>query len=253
MEVAERHRRILEEARGNGRVEVKTLCAALSVSVETVRRDLRLLEQHGLLQRTHGGAYPVENASYESALSDRGGPQVEAKQRIARAAVGLLADASSIFLDEGVTPVVIASMLPVQRQLTVLTASLPVAMEVAGRPDITLILLGGRVRANTLGAVGSATTGMLNRYVVDLAYIGANGVTRGHGLTTPDPAVADVKAQAIRSSRRRILFGVHEKFGIDSFCRFGDIKDFEAIVSDDGLALQLARQLGELGPQVLRV
>jgi len=64
--------------------------------------------------------------------------------------------------------------------------------------------------------------------------VGANGISREHGLTTPDPAVADVKAQVVRVSRRRIFSGVHTKFGASSFCRFAEIADFEAIITTPG-------------------
>jgi len=100
----ERHQRILGLARLNGRVDVVELAGELDVSLETVRRDLRRLEEHGFVRRTHGGAYPVENAGFESDFTSRTGLRVAEKQRIARAAVGLLSEASSVFIDEGFTP-----------------------------------------------------------------------------------------------------------------------------------------------------
>ena len=158
-----------------------------------------------------------------------------------------------MFVDEGFTPQLVAESLPVGRGLTVITASVrPLAAAIGARTDLTVILLGGRVRPNTLANVGSATTGMLGRYVIDLAFLGANGISLTHGLTTPDPAVADVKAQAIRSSRRRVLVGVNSKFGISSFCRFGDLKDIETIVTDDGLSVSEARRYAKRGPHVIR-
>lgn len=252
VDLAQRHQRILGLAREHGRVEVVELSALLDISVETVRRDLARLEGHGVLRRTHGGAYPVENAGFETMLSARA-DSGDDKARIARAAVGCLSEESSVFIDEGFTPRLVAEALPPGCGLTVLTASVPLAAAVASRSDLTLIVLGGRVRSNTLAAVGSMTTGMLSRYVIDLAFLGANGISLTHGLTTPDPAVADVKAQAIRSSRRRILVGVHKKFGISSFCRFGDLGDIETIVTDEGLPLAEARRFGKRGPHVLRV
>lgn len=253
MDADERQQRILLLAREQGRVEVAELSAVLEISIETVRRDLRRLEQHGVLRRTHGGGYPVENAGFETQLSARTRARVEEKGRIARAAISCLTDESSVFIDEGFTPKLLADQLPRDRALTVLTASVPIAASVAGRTDITLIMLGGRVRPNTMATVGSAATSMLARYVIDLAFLGANGISLTHGLTTPDPAVADVKAQAIRSARRCILVGVHSKFGINSFCRFGDLGDIETIVTDDGLPLAEARRFSKRGPHVIRV
>lgn len=252
MDADARQQQILLLARSQGRVEVSDLADRLDTSLETVRRDLRRLEAHGMLRRTHGGAYPVENAGFETQLSARVGARVDEKQRIARAAIGCLSDESSVFVDEGFTPQLVAELLPAGRGLTVITASVPLAAAIGARTDVTVILLGGRVRPNTLATVGSATTGMLGRYVIDLAFLGANGISLTHGLTTPDPAVADVKAQAIRSSRRRVLVGVNSKFGISSFCRFGDLKDIETIVTDDGMSVADARRYAKRGPQVIR-
>lgn len=252
MDVGDRQQRILGLARSEGRVDAADLAQRLVISVETVRRDLRLLESHGVLRRTHGGAYPVENAGFETQLSARTVARVEEKQRIARAAVACLSDESSVFIDEGYTPQLVAEALPLGRRLTVLTSSVPLAAVIAPRTDVTLILLGGRVRPNTLASVGSATISMLSRFVIDLAFLGANGISLTHGLTTPDPAVADVKAQAIRSARRCVLVGVNSKFGISSFCRFGELKDIETIVTDDGLSLSEARRYSRRGPSVVR-
>lgn len=253
MQADERHQRIVGLARLHGRVNVVELAGELAVSAETVRRDLRRLEEHGVVRRTHGGAYPIENAGFESDLSSRTGLRVAEKQRIARATIGLLSEASSIFIDEGFTPQLVAEHLPAGRGITVLTSSVPLAAAVAGRADLTVIMLGGRLRPATLASVGSVTTSTLGRFVVDLAILGANGISTSAGLTTPDPAVADVKAQAIRCSRRRVLVGVHTKFGITSFCRFGELRDIETIVTDEGLPLSDARKYAQRGPHVLRV
>ena len=74
-----------------------------------------------------------------------------------------------------------------------------------------------------------------------------------HGLTTPDPAVADVKSQVMQVSRRRVFVGVHTKFGVSSFCRFAEVSDFEAIVTDTALPASEAHRYTMLGPQVIRI
>ena len=144
MDADGRQQRILGLARTQGRVEVADLAEQLAISPETVRRDLRRLEEHGVLRRVHGGAYPVENAGFETQLSARVGVRVDEKIRIARAAIGCLSDESSVFVDEGYTPQLVAESLPRDRGLTVLTASVPLAASIAGRTDLTVILLGGR-------------------------------------------------------------------------------------------------------------
>lgn len=248
-----RQNAILERLRADGRLDVSKLSADMAVSPETVRRDLRVLEQHGLVRRVHGGAYPVESPAFETTLSSRTTENVEEKRRIAVAAAELLGDAETVFLDEGWTPKLLAEELPVSRRLTILTAALPTAAALSDNPQHTVILLGGRVRGRTLATVDHWAASMLAGFVVDLAFLGANGISREHGLTTPDPAVATVKAQAIKSSRRRIFVGTHRKFGASSFCRFGDVRDLDAIVTDKGLPSTEARRYMVHCPHVMRV
>lgn len=252
MRAEERQHRILARARSDGRVDVSDIAADLAVAPETVRRDLRLLEQHGLVRRTHGGAYPVESAGFETDLANRATLRVPEKRRIATAAVELLGDAETIFIDEGFGPQLVAEALPPGRPLTVITASIPVASHLATKPETTVYLLGGRVRGRTLATVDHWATQMLAGFVIDLAFLGANGISRRYGLTTPDPAVANVKAQVVRASRRRVFAGVHTKFGVNSFCRFASVADFEAIVTDTGLSAVEAQRYSVLGPQVIR-
>jgi DeoR family transcriptional regulator, fructose operon transcriptional repressor len=249
MTAEERQHRILALARSEGRVEVSAAATEFGVAPETIRRDLREMEHRGLVRRTHGGAYPVESAGFETSLARRENQNVADKRRIATAAVRLLGDAETVFVDEGYTPQLLGSMLPSGRKLTIVTASLATAES----DDITVLLLGGRVRGRTLASVGSWATEMLSTFVIDLAFLGANGISREFGLTTPDPAVAAVKSQAVRSSRRRVFLGFHSKFGANSFCRFAGIADFETIVTDTGLSAAEAHRYSLLGPQVLRV
>lgn len=252
MHAEERQQWIVGQVRSEGRVDVNGVAQQLGVTPETVRRDLRTLERHGLVRRVHGGAFPMERAGFETSLSSRTTRMVAEKQRIAKAAVALLGDAESVFIDEGFTPQLVAEALPTESPLTVVTASLPTGTLLARNPATTVIQLGGRIRGRTLAAVDYWTSRMLEDLVIDLAFVGANGVSREHGLTTPDPAVADVKQRAIRAARRAVFVGDHTKFGVDSFCRFADVRDFAVLVTDSGLSAAEARRYEMLGPQVVR-
>ena len=149
MYAPERHEQILETARSFGRVEVAGLARDLAVTPETVRRDLTALERRGVLRRVHGGAIPVERFGNEPDVADREGHSAGQKERIARAALEELPDGGSIILDAGTTTVRLARLLPTDRELTVVTHSIPVAAILTGRPNISLHLLGGVVRPRT--------------------------------------------------------------------------------------------------------
>lgn len=252
MEAQQRQREILGRARERGQVDVGSLAADLGVAPETVRRDLRQLADRGVVHRVHGGAYPVETAGFETDLALRVTSGMAERHRIAGAAATWLQGAETVFIDEGVTPKLVAESLRPEGPLTVVTASLITATALADRPEVTVLMLGGRVRGRTLATVDHWTTDMLDDLVIDLAYLGANGISRDHGLTTPDPAVAAVKRKVAQQSRRRVFIGLHQKFGATSFCRFADVEDFEALVTDSGLSANDAHRFGALGPQVVR-
>ncbi|MFI1397935.1 DeoR/GlpR family DNA-binding transcription regulator [Streptomyces sp. NPDC020681] len=252
MQGDERQRFILRRARTDGAVDVQLLAKELEVSAETIRRDLRVLESHGLLRRTHGGAYPVETRSYEAPLAVRCSRYVPEKKRIAAAAVELLGPAETVFIDEGFTLQLIAEVLPRDRPMTVLTAALGVAHLLSPRENLTVMLLGGEVRGNTEAVMGPWVSQMLQECVIDLAYVGANGISREHGLTTTDPVVAKVKAQVMKVSRRKVFCGIHTKFGAVSFCRFADFREFEAIITDTNLPSAEARRYIRSGGRLVR-
>jgi DeoR/GlpR family transcriptional regulator of sugar metabolism len=249
----ERRRHILEFARSAGHIQVTALAQQLDVATETVRRDLKVLADHGLVRRTHGGAYPVESAGFESTIAYRSGSLVAEKRRIAAAAIEHLGDAETVYIDEGYTPQLVAERLTSSvRPLRVVTNSLAAARAMAESPAITVLLLGGRVRGQTIATVDHWATGMLSDLVIDLAFLGANGISRDRGLTTPDPAVAAVKHTVVEVSRRRVFVGAHIKFGVTSFCHFADIADFETIITDSSLSIHEAHRYAALGPQVIR-
>ncbi|MEU1810735.1 DeoR/GlpR family DNA-binding transcription regulator [Micromonospora sp. WMMD1076] len=253
MGTADRRQQILAVARDNGSVDVHELATEFTVAQETIRRDLTWLEQQGLVRRTHGGAYPVETARFETTLAARTTRMIPEKRRIAGAAARLLGDAETIYVDEGYTPQLIAETLPTDRALTVVTASLPTAAMLAANPAVTVLLLGGRVRGQTQATVDHWATTMLAGFVIDLAFLGANGISRQHGLTTPDPAVGAVKAKAVAVSRRVVFSGIHTKFGVSSFFRFAGVKDVHTIVTDAALPASEAHRYSLLGPVVHRV
>jgi len=246
-----RQSKILESARVNGRVYVATLADEFGVATETIRRDLKVLADQRLVKRVHGGAIPLESAAFESGVEYRSRVDLFQKRRIAAAAVELLHGAETVYLDEGFTPRLVAENVA-DADLTVVTSSLLVAEALASSASVTVLLLGGRMRGRTLATVDHWAVTMLQHFNIDVAFLGTNGITPEDGLTTPDPAVAAVKHEALVRSRRRVLLAAHSKFGITNFCRFADVADFETIVTGTELPEAEAKRFEALGPHVLR-
>ncbi|MCU0283901.1 MAG: DeoR/GlpR family DNA-binding transcription regulator [Candidatus Nanopelagicales bacterium] len=252
MYAEERQAAIVAQARTHGRVEVAELADTFEVTPETVRRDLTSLERAGLLRRVHGGAVVVDLLGFEPALAVREAAHQAEKARIAEAALRFLPQEGAVALDAGSSTLRLAELIPADRELTVVTNSLPIASLLAGRPALTVHLVGGRVRGRTLASVDQAALAYLRDVFVDVAFLGTNGFSLDRGLTTPDPAEAAVKAALIRSARQSVLLADHTKHGNDCFAHFGELADLAAIVTDTALPDHAAAELEAAGPQVVR-
>ena len=253
MYAPERHQQILETARLQGRVDVAGLARDLSVTPETVRRDLTALERRGVLRRVHGGAIPVERMGIEPGVADREVHAAGQKERIARAALEELPDGGSVILDAGTTTVRLAELLPTDRELTVVTHSIPVASILISRPNISLHLLGGIVRGRTLAAVGDWTRAQIADVFADVAFMGTNGISVERGLTTPDLAEASVKRALIDAARRTVVLADHTKFGREDFARVAPLSDIDTVITDVELDVELAEDIENAGPRVVVV
>lgn len=251
--MAERQQKIVELVRLGGEAEVARLAVELGVGAVTIRRDLRALEASRLIRRSYGRVLAMESGNFETDLRQRESHSLAETERLAREAVRHLGAAGTIFVDEGFSAQLIAGHLPDDRALTVVTPSLPIAAKLSQRPLITVVIPGGRVRSNTVATVGSATEAFFRSVAIDLAFIGANGISVEYGLTTPDPAVAAVKSAAVGASRRSIFVGEHSKFGQVMFARFAQVSQLEIIVTGDRLPPAEALRYGDLGPVVIRV
>jgi len=248
----ERHQLILTAARADGRVDVMALSRQLDVTPETVRRDLTTLERRGLLRRVHGGAIPVERLGAEPGLADREGRYAQQKDRIAKLAVDELPDGGSIILDAGTTTARLAELLPTDRELTVVTHSLPIAMILASRPGITLHLIGGLVRWRTLAAVGGWARQAIAEIHADVTFLGTNGLTVEHGLTTPDLAEAQVKRALVDAARRTVVLADHSKIGRTDFALVAPIDRVDTLITDSEVDPELADELEAAGLSVVR-
>jgi DeoR family fructose operon transcriptional repressor len=252
MYAEERQQAIARLVTQRGRVSVNQLAQEYDVTTETVRRDLSTLERLGLVRRVHGGVVPPSALSLiESGIRERDQVNTETKERIARAAVDRLPPSGgSILLDAGSTTVRLATLLPPDRELTVITHAVPIAARLAGLPHLDLRLLPGRVRSTTQAAVGADTVQALSQLRVDVAFVGTNGITAEHGLTTPDPDEAAVKRALIAAGRLVVALADASQFGVETAVRFAAPGDIDVVVTDDGVSTTDRRALAKAGIEV---
>ncbi|WP_433547214.1 DeoR/GlpR family DNA-binding transcription regulator [Streptomyces sp. CA-294286] len=253
MYAPERQQEILRLAREGGRVDVLSLADTFQVTAETVRRDLKALDRAGLLRRVHGGAIPAGRLDFEPDLAERESTAADEKDRIAQAATAELPDEGSVALDAGSTAARLAAAFPLERGLTVVTHSLPVAARLADHPGIDLHLVGGRVRHRTRAAVDAWALRAYGEIRADVVFLGANGFSLAHGLTTPDLAEAAVKRAVIAAGRRVVLLADSAKHGQEHFARFGSLTDVDLLITDTELSAADTAAIEAAGTEVRRV
>lgn len=249
---SDRQRTILRLAREAGRLEVTPTAQRLGVSPETLRRDVRALEKRGVIRRSYGAIVPTDAGRFERELSHKRLADMDEKEAITRGAMTLIDDATTVFFDDGLLPELMVPHIPVDRSLTVVTRSLAVASAVARQGVHEVLMVGGRVRRKTLGTQDHWVERMLSSLVIDVAFLGTDGISYVHGLTTPDPAVAAAKHAAIRASRRRVLVSEHTKLGVTSFARFAGLEDMHQLVTGRRLSSSAASRIAEHGTRVVR-
>ena len=237
-----------------GRVSVTELARAHDVTVETIRRDLTVLERAGALRKIHGGALPAPVlAAPETGVLQRERDHAEAKARIARAALAALDphEGAALLIDSGTTTGAFARLLPEHLDLTVLTNSVLIAAALAARPGCRVHIIGGLVRGLTQAAVGPEALAQLAPLRADIAVMGSNGLTARHGLSTPDPDEAAVKRAMVASAHRVVALVDASKIGQEHLVSFADADDVDLLVTDATITGHLAARLTDSGTEVI--
>ncbi|WP_192497192.1 DeoR/GlpR family DNA-binding transcription regulator [Gulosibacter chungangensis] len=256
MSAEARRRHILEELTSTGRVRVAKLASALDVADETVRRDLVALEQDGELVRVHGGAVTALGPrTYETQLEERIQQHEQAKLAIAERAYELLpAAGGAVLIDAGSTALALAAVLAKKAataKFSIVTNSVAAVSIFSERPDLSVYLIGGPVRAITQSVVPFDAASQLDQIRVDVAFLGTNGCSTGHGFSTPGPDEAAIKRAFIASARQRYVLVDETKFGAEFTHRFAGLEEVDGIVTDAAPDQRLLRALREAGTEVL--
>ena len=228
---------ILERVREQGAVRVADLVRALGVSDMTIRRDLELLHDRGLIEKVHGGAAAIEGSSlFEPGFTVKSSLMQNEKSVIAGSAVSMVAPGTAIAISAGTTTYALARRLIDVPGLTVLTNSVPVADVLSrdGRPDQTVILSGGE-RTPSDALVGPFAVEVIRSLHVDTVFMGSHGMDYRAGFTTPNILEAETNRALIEASRRLVVLADHTKWGIIGISSVARLEDADTIITDSGL------------------
>lgn len=251
MFAAERQRLITEIVRRDGAVTIRDLALAVAASEVTVRRDLRSLEEAGLVQRHHGGATPVAAASTEPTYAEKRHTAGREKAAIARAAAAFVRDGDAIVVGAGTTTMALAAELLDRSELTVMTNSLLVAQVFADSPRIEVLLTGGMLRGSILAMVGERAESALAGIRADVTFLSGNGLSAENGLSTPHPLVASIDRALAAAGREVVVLADHTKFERDSVVRTVDTAQISHLVTDTGVPEGEVERMRAAGVDVL--
>jgi DeoR/GlpR family transcriptional regulator of sugar metabolism len=228
---------ILDRVREDGAVRVADLVRELGVSDMTVRRDLEVLQERGLLEKVHGGATSIAgNALFEPGFAAKSALQQNEKDAIADAAVALAEPGMAIAVSAGTTTYALAQRLANVPGLTVVTNSVRVAdvLYQAGRSDQTIILTGG-VRTPSDALVGPFAVAALRTVHVDLVFVGVHGMDPHSGFTCPNLLEADTDRALIDAGRTLVVVADHSKWGVIGISSIARLDQADVLITDSGL------------------
>jgi len=234
---AERHRKILEELKEHRIVHSSELMEQFHVSKETIRRDLNLLEEQGLLRKVYGGAVLDRVDPSFSPFQDRIVRNPLQKEEIALLAARYVKESMSIAMDVSTTNLAIARHLKKTfRHLTILTNSLAIASELMDAEDFTVILTGGTLHRKEMAVNGDICRENISRFHVDLYFLSCNGVSLTSGITDFGVDEVSTKRAILRHAKRVILVCTSDRFDVTSLLSVCDLHLPDCIITDSQLS-----------------
>lgn len=245
----ERREKILELLSTHGRVIVKDLAERFDMSIDSIRRDLSIMEKDGLLKRTHGGAIEltrVRNLAAEPAKRYSDSSIYE--DTIARVAVSYIKEGDSIFIGGASVHNAMLKYLP-EVSFTVITNSIEIAGYLREYKNIDTYLIGGKVKPSG-NITDTLASELISRFSIDLYFSTGGGISL-QGISTATPEVAYFSKRVSEIARRNICLVPHNKLGIDCFIRGESLKEIDIIITDEEASKETVQDFEKQGKQVV--
>lgn len=248
----ERRNRIMSLLNDNKSLLVQETASLFDVTEETIRRDLKVLENQGLLTRTHGGAILPDDIKAEAPLNVREGINMAGKDSIGKLAAGLVKDGDTILLDASTSSLYVAKHLKDKKGLTVITNAQRIILELAESDDITLISTGGIVRNKSLSCVGRTAENAISGYHADTVFFSCKGFSPKRGLTDSNEQESDIRKLMLRCSEQRVFLCDRTKFDKVGYISTAGMKDIDYFITDGGLPPEWQTEMEAHGIKVIQ-
>lgn len=253
MLAATRREKIVGLVSARRSISSEELAEALGVSVETVRRDLKTLDETRQLQRVRGGAIQAEvrTSNQEPSYTDRTVLAADAKNTIGQLAAQLLPGANTVFVDIGTTAIAVARAMLGSFSGTVITPSMWVAEVLSAAPDIDVFMPGGKVRAGDMSISGSTARAFLRDVNPDVAFLGTGGIDISAGLTDFELQEVDIKRTVIQNSRRSYALADSSKFMTRAPFKVCELSELSGLITDPALPADTLDSFAASGVAIL--
>lgn len=239
----ERYELILSLIKNNHLVKFEELSECLKVSDSTIRRDLKHLEERGLLKRFHGGAKEINTNLTELTYTEKQTKNSHEKELLAKYASTLISNGESIFLDAGTTTFEMIKYLK-DKKVFVVTNGLN-HINALVENDIYCYMIGGNVKKTTKAIIGSHALNCLSKFKFDKCFIGSNGIDIEAGFTTPDCEEASIKECAILNSKESYILSDSSKLDSVACVKFAKI-DSCTIISNKNKLLEKYKKVTDV-------
>ncbi len=251
--IAERHKYILDLLNREGFVKVVDLTKALNVTPVTIRKDLKMLEEKGLLYRTHGSASPINPHSVDRHVSEKEKLSISEKYRIAVEAAKLIELDDTIIINSGSTICMFAEQITPIERLTVVTPSIRATMIMSELENVNIIQLGGIFRKNSISVIGNYTSLFLKEITCSKLFLGVDGIDPDFGITTSNIEEAELNKAMMHACLKTIILADSSKFGKKGFGKICNIDKIDTIITDTGIPDSMIKKIEDIGIELICV
>jgi DeoR/GlpR family transcriptional regulator of sugar metabolism len=248
----ERQLQILNLLKSQQAVRIEELSEMLGVSANTIRRDLRALEQQGVVDRKQGGALLADGRSVFTSFSTRSAEHAEGKKQIARLAAEMVGHRSTVILDAGTTTYEIFSLLSEREDLTIITNSLMISVAATNSCQASTILCGGIILEAPRSLIGLPAEQFFNQIHADVLFLAVSGVSANKGFTNRNLHETPIKRKMMEASRQIIAVADSSKVGHDSLSPIAELSEVDALITDADASDEVVKALEARGLEVLR-
>ncbi|WP_377865469.1 DeoR/GlpR family DNA-binding transcription regulator [Bacillus sp. R86525] len=245
----ERREKILELLKKDGRVIAKDLAEIFDMSIDSIRRDLSIMEKEGLLKRTHGGAIELTRVRYLAAEPyKRFSDSSIYEKAIAKVAVSYIQEGDSVFIGGASIHCAMLKFLP-ETSFTIITNSIEIASSLREYKNIEVYLIGGKVKPSG-NMTDTLASELISRLSIDLYFSTGGGISL-HGISTATPEVAYFGKTVSKIARRNICLAPHNKLGIDYFIKGESLKEIDLIITDEESSKEIIQEFEKQGKEIV--